>query len=214
MGYASCRIVSFHISGHCRSWLSHLKIQHRLATRLRHIRRLRHTTINIVINRMRTIRNPVREIREKQIKIKLIPILQFSLKDPHRIIRIHMLGRRWDLVQRRDTRRRDSNITRTQIRIILASMGGQRKSRWARMPFCRGLGRGLAGVATLLQELSALLCELIGGRKEFDARSDVVDQRLDIFGDVIGVAGGHHATCAAVLVFVVLGVQEFFDLAG
>lgn len=82
------------------------------------------------------------------------------------------------------------------------------------MPFRRGLGRGLAGVATLLQELSALLCELIGGRKEFDARSDVVDQRLDIFGDVVGVAGGHHATCAAVLVFVVFGVQEFFDFAG
>lgn len=81
------------------------------------------------------------------------------------------------------------------------------------MPFCRGLWRGLAGAA-LLQELPALLCELVGGREEFDAGSDVVDQGLDIFGDVVGVAGGHHATCAAVLVFVVFGVQEFFDFAG
>lgn len=80
------------------------------------------------------------------------------------------------------------------------------------MPFRRGLGRGLA--ATLLQELSTLLCELVGGREEFDAGSDVVDQGLDILGDVVGVAGGHHATRASVLVLVVFGVQELFDLAG
>lgn len=123
MGYASCLLVSSHIRGHCKSCPSNLKIQHRLATCLRHVRRLRHTTINVVINRMRTIRDPVREIREKQIKIKLIPILQLSLKNPHRVTRIRMLGRRRDLVQRRHTRRRDSNITRTQVRLIMASMG-------------------------------------------------------------------------------------------
>lgn len=69
-------------------------------------------------------------------------------------------------------------------------------------------------VATLLQELSALLCELIGGREKLDTRGDVIDQVLDIFGDVVGVAGGHHTTCAAVLVFMVLGVQDAFDFAG
>lgn len=69
-------------------------------------------------------------------------------------------------------------------------------------------------MATLLQELSALLCELVGGREEFDAGGDVVNQGLDIFGDMVDVAGGHHATCAAVLVFVVFGVQKLLDFAG
>lgn len=172
---------------------------------------------------MRTIRNPVGEIREEQIEIKLIPILQFSLKNPHRITRIHMLRRRRDLVQSSHTRRRDSNITRTQIRLIMASMGRQRISRGARTPFGRGFARGLAGEvprarrswgATPLQDLSALLCELVRGREKFDAGGDVVDQGLDLFGDVVGAAGGHHAARAAVLVFVVLGVQEIFDFAG
>lgn len=96
-------------------------------------------------------------------------------------------------------------------------------SRGARTPFRRGFWRGLARevpgawrgwVGTFLQQLSALLCELVGGREKFDAGSDVVDQGLDLFGDVVGVAGGHHATRAAVLVFVVFGVQKIFDFAG